>query len=410
MSIFIYEAVDEDGGVVNSEINAVDSEEAVALLTQKRLIPIKIISKSGPGSRVQLLPFSSRNLFENFSSQDKIILIRNLAATVKSGLSLNEALEILISDSNKKVVKKFLLEAQNSIQNGQPLSRTFEANSRYFSPLFIGMIKAGEASGHLGEALEELSHYLLREYKLVKKVKSALAYPLILMTTSIGIVILMLVFVLPRLSKTFTQNNIKLPFLTQVLVSLSNLITYNFWFDFLFVAALVGIVVYFKKNAQGKKVIAYLTFKIPVVRSLVKKIILVRFSRTLGGLVDSSLSISESLNLSARSLGNSRYEKVLNGVDEDLKNGIPLSKSLRKNEDLFPKILISLIGVGEKTGSLGKVLKSFAEFYEDDVDSALKDLTTFLEPALLLFMGLTVGIIALAILLPVYSMVGSFKY
>jgi type II secretory pathway component PulF len=409
MSLFIYEASNEDGKIITGEINALNDEEAVAVLSQKRLIPIKVELKNGPAG-LSVLPFTSQTIFESFSFQDKIILIRNLAATIKSGLSLNEALDILIADTNKKVVRSFLVEAQTCIQNGQPLSRAFENNIRYFSPLFVGMIKAGEASGRLDEALEELSRHLSREYKLIKKVKSALAYPLILIITSIGIVILMLVFVLPKLSKTFAQNNIKLPLLTRILVDISNFLTWSVWLDALFIGLIIGFIFYLKKTSLGKKIVSYLVFKIPVAKTLVKKIILVRFARTLGGLIDGSLSISEALDLSSKAIGNDIYEKSLVRVASDMKNGIPLSQALRKSEELFPKILISLVGVGEKTGTLGQVLKNFADFYEDDVDDALKDLTTFLEPALLLFMGLTVGMIALAILMPVYQMVGSFKY
>ncbi len=410
MSLFIYEAVNEEGSIVNDEINALNSEEAAAALNQKRLIPVKISLKNARGSELMITPFTSRAIFESFSFQDKIILIRNLTATIKSGLSLNEALDILIADSGKKVVKKFLVDAQTDIQNGQPLSKAFEKNSRYFSPLFIGMIKAGEVSGRLSEALEELSSHLSREYKLIKRVKSALAYPLILVLTSIGIVVLMLVFVLPKLAKTFTQNNIELPLLTRILVQISNFLTYSFWLDLLLVGGLSALIIYFKRTLAGQKFFSHLVFRVPVVNTLVKKIILVRLARTLGGLVDSSLSISEALNLSAKSIGNSRYEKAVAKVDKEIRNGVPLSQALKKEPDLFPRILVSLVGVGEKTGTLGKVLKNFSDFYEDDVDNALKDLTTFLEPALLLFMGLTVGLIALAILMPVYQMVGSFKY
>jgi len=220
----------------------------------------------------------------------------------------------------------------------------------------------------------------------------------------------MLIFVLPRLSKTFTQNNIELPFLTQVLVDISHVITYSFWLDLAVISLAVGAVAYFRKTVAGKKALSYLFSHLPVIKNLAKKIALVRFSRTLGGLIESSLSVSEALQLSSRAIGNIRYERIINDIDIDLKNGIPLSQSLRKSPEFFPKMLISLVGVGEKTGTLGKVLKNFSDFYEDDVDNALKDLTTFLEPMLLLFMGLTVGVISLAILMPVYSMVGTFKY
>ena len=150
MSLFVYEAINEEGRIVVSEINSLNREEVVSVLTQKKLTPIKIELK---GAKSDSGPLASKALFENFSSLDKIILIRNLAATIKAGLSLSEALEILLADANKTVVRQFLLEAQTGVLNGQPLSRIFENNSRYFSPIFVGMIRAGESSGTLDKSL-----------------------------------------------------------------------------------------------------------------------------------------------------------------------------------------------------------------------------------------------------------------
>lgn len=406
MPLFIYEAANKEGKIIMGEANAADSEAVVATLAQKQLLPVKIELKSDFDSH----PLRSKNILERFTPQDRIALIRNLAATIKAGLSLNEALDILISDATKPIVKVFLLDVQLGIQNGQPLSAVFARNERYFPPLFVGMIKAGEASGKLDHALEDLSQHLSKEYKLIRKVKSALAYPLILLISSLGIISMMLIFVLPKLAKSFAQNNIQLPFLTRILVDISNALTYSFLLDLAIVVGLAVFLLYFIKSRRGKKIIAYLSFHLPAVKNLVRKIILVRFSRTLGSLIDSALSISESLNLTANAVSNPNYQAALLHADKEIRNGIPLSVSLKKEPELFPKFLTSLIAVGERTGSTGKVLKNFADFYEDDVDGALKDLTTFLEPLLLLFMGLIVGTIAVAILMPIYQMVGDFNY
>lgn len=406
MSLFIYEAINEDGRIVTSEINSSNREEVILTLAQKKLTPIKIELK---GSKSDKTGLASKAIFERFTVLDKIVLIRNLSATIKAGLSLSESLEIILADTNKKVVRKFLLEAQTGVLNGQPLSRVFENNSRYFSPIFVGMIRAGESSGRLDKSLLELNRHINREYKLVKKVKAALTYPAILVVASLGIVIVMLTFVLPRLTKSFAQNNVKLPLLTQILVNISNALIYSPLLDVLAVAGLVAFAMYFRKSKFGKRVLSYLTFKIPVVNNLVKKIVLVRFSRTLGGLISGALSISESLVLTAKAVGNDRYEAAILRANDEIKNGIPLSQALKNNPKLFPNFLTSLVAVGEKTGSLDVVLKNFATFYEDDVNNALKDLTTFLEPLLLLFMGLVVGLIAVSILLPIYQMVGSFN-
>lgn len=406
MSLYIYEAVTEDGRIVKSEINSLNKEEVVSVLSQKGLTPVKIELKSADSKTVSI---GTTAIFESFNSLDRIILIRNLAATIKAGLSISEALEIMVSDASKGVVKKFLQEAQLGVQNGQPLSNIFEKHSKTFSPIFIGMIRAGESSGTLDKSLEELNRHLDREHKMIKDIKGALTYPLILIVMTIAIVIVMLTFVLPKLSKSFIQNNIELPLMTKILVDISNALIYSPILDVLIVAAFIGFFMYFRKTSSGKRLISRFLFKIPVVKNLIKKIMLVRFSRTLGSLLSGALSISESLNLTAKAVGNEKFEAAILSADADIKNGIPLSSALRNNSSLFPNFLVSLVAVGEKTGTLDKVLKDFANFYEDDVSSALKDLTTFLEPVLLLFMGVVVGLIAVAILLPIYSMVGTFN-
>lgn len=406
MSLFVYEAIGEDGQIVVSEMNSLNREEVVATLTQKKLTPIKIDLKGGATGKGNL---SSQAIFESFTPLDKIILIRNLAATIKAGLSLSESLDILLADASKNVVRKFLIEARTGVLNGQPLSRIFENNNKYFSPIFVGMIKAGESSGTMDKSLTELNRHLNREYKLIKKVKAALTYPAILVVASLGIVVVMLTFVLPRLSKSFAQNNIELPLLTKILVAASNALTFSPVLDVAIVLGLIGFITYFRKTKIGKRTLSYLSFKIPVVNNLVKKIMLVRFSRTLGGLIGSALSISEALTLTAKAVGNDHYEEAILTANDEIKNGISLSQALKDNPKLFPGFLTSLVAVGERTGTLDVVLKNFSNFYEDDVNNALKDLTTYLEPLLLLFMGLVVGLIAVSILLPIYQMVGQFN-
>jgi type IV pilus assembly protein PilC len=194
-----------------------------------------------------------------------------------------------------------------------------------------------------------------------------------------------------------------------MLVNISNALTFSPLLDIAIVGGFVAFVMYFRKTEGGKKFISRALFKIPVVKNLVKKIMLVRFSRTLGSLISSAMSISESLNLTARAVGNEVYEEAILKADGEIKNGIALSQALKNNQKLFPNFLISLVAVGEKTGTLDKVLKNLSDFYEDDVSSALKSLTTLLEPLLLLFMGLIVGLIAVSILMPIYSMVGTFN-
>lgn len=404
MPIYIYEATNKENETVNGELAASSQEEAMALLTKKKLTPNKIELKEDAKFSLDF----SFGFLERLTALDRIILIRNLAATIKAGLSILEALEILIADATKKIVKKILVETRINVQNGQPLSQTFEQYHKYFPSIFVGLVKAGERSGQLDKTLDELSRHMSKEYNLVKKVKSALAYPVILLAASVGIVVLLLTFVLPRLTRTFNQSQVELPLLTRLLIKISQVLTYSLWLDLAVVGGLIGFFVYFRRTEAGKRFFSRAALFTPLARNLVKKVILVRFTRTLGSLIASALPIVEALELSAKVVGNHLYKKAILGAAEEIRSGIALSEALRKHEQLFPRFLTSLIAVGERTGTLENVLKTFADFYEEEVDGALKDLTTILEPLLLLFMGLVVGVIALAILLPIYQLVGKF--
>ncbi|MBI5077803.1 MAG: type II secretion system F family protein [Candidatus Yonathbacteria bacterium] len=404
MAIFIYEVYNSDGAIVRGEYEAITRDEVVEYLLRRDLTPISVTPLSGGKKRFNL----SITFFEKITPVDILFLVRNLSATVKAGLSIVEALDILIADTEKKVMKNMLREVQASVKNGQPLSSGFENYANAFPPIFLGMLRAGESSGQLDRTLDELAKYLAKEFALRSKVKSALMYPIILLVASIGVVSLLLIFVLPRLTKAFESSGVKLPLVTKFFLSLSNMMTYSFLLDGAILIFLIWFFLYFRTTRIGKKFFFWFISHIPVASELVKKVALVRFSRTLGNLMASGLSAVGSLESSAHSIGNQKYETAILAVVDDVKNGVSISDALVKFPELFPRLLESLTIVGERTGSLSSILITFSDFYEEDVDNKLKDLTAVLEPVLLLIMGLLVGSIAFSIILPIYQLVGHF--
>lgn len=404
MTTFIYEAYNKEGVIVHGEYEAVNRDEAVEHLVKRDLTPVSVetIRARGDGG---ILAF---NFFERLSPVDVMFLVRNLSTTVKAGLSVVEALDILIADAEKKLMKRVLREAQAMIKNGQPLSSGFEAYRDSFPPIFMGMLRAGELSGQLDKTLAELGRYLSKEYGLRSKVKSALTYPIILLVASGGVMTLLLVFVLPRLTSSFAASGVKLPFITQIFLGISKMITWSFTLDLVFVAGFIWFFTYFRKTNMGKRFFFWVIARTPVASELVKKVALVRFARTFGNLIGSGISAIEALDLSSKSIGNLPYELAIKNAILAVENGSPISEAISKFPHLFPRLLISLIVVGERTGSLHEILGTFADFYEEEVDNTLKDLTSILEPALLLIMGLLVGAIAVSIILPIYQLVGHF--
>lgn len=404
MPIFIYEGYNRDGAIVRGEYEA-DTRDSVAdYMLRRDLTPVSINSVGGSTTGLSV----SISLFEKITSVDILFLVRNLSATVKAGLSIVEALDILIADTEKKIMKDTLTEVQARVKNGQPLSAGFENYKNDFPPVFLGMLRAGETSGQLAHTLAELSQYLSKEFALRAKVKSALMYPVILLSASVGVVSLLLIFVLPRLTKAFASSGVELPWVTKFFLGLSSMLTYSFILDGVVLVFFIWFFLYFRTTRTGKEFFFWIISHIPVASELVKKVALVRFTRTLGNLMSSGLSAVASLESSANSIGNQKYQMAINAVVDHVKNGISISDALSRFPDLFPRLLVSLATVGERTGSLSEILVTFSDFYEEDVDNKLKDLTAVLEPALLLIMGILVGSIAFSIILPIYQLVGHF--
>lgn len=405
MSTFTYEAYDKENKVVRGEHEASSDKEVMEYLVNHFLTPVSIKPIQSRNKSEGIL---SIELFSRVNSVDIMFLVRNLATTTLAGLSIVESLDILIKDTEKKLMKRILEGVEAIIKNGKSLSSGFEAYKDSFPPIFFGMIKAGEVSGQLNKTLPELARYLSKEYTLRGRVKSALTYPVILLVASTIVVVLMLIFVLPRLAKSFTQSDVSLPWITKVFLGISQALTWSLTLDAILLIGITSFFIYFRTTKIGKSFFFFIISHTPVARDLIKKIALVRFTRTLGNLIGSGLSVIEAIEISSQSINNQNYTYTLEKVITDIKNGISISESLEKYPKVFPRLLVSLVSVGERTGSLQKILDTFADFYEEEVDNTLKELTSVLEPVLLLIMGLMIGAIAISIILPIYQLVGHF--
>jgi type IV pilus assembly protein PilC len=401
MATFIYEATDARGLVTRGEHESRDRGETFEFLRRRGLTPLSIERLHS-----RRLIFS-RSLFGRVTTLDVLFLMRNLAAMLAAGLSIDESLGILIEDSEKERVRKLLERLRSGIENGTPLSRVFE-KERAFPSVFIGMIKAGELSGRLDKTFGELSALMTKEHDLKQKVRAALTYPLVLLVASVGVVTLLLVFVMPKLTKAFESGGVELPLLTRFFMAVSSALTWN-------IPVTLGVLVFgtlalvrFRKVRAVRAATAAFLARAPLFKEVVIKVALTRFTRTFGNLIGSGISVLEALELTAESVGNRNFETALRSGAKEVERGVALSDALRRTK-VFPKVVISLIAVGEKTGSLSAVLVSLSSFYEDEVDSSLKTLTSLLEPVLLLVMGLVVGSIAISILMPIYQLVGRFS-
>ena len=406
--IFIYRALNKDGHQQEGEVQAESRGMAIEYLQREKLTPL-FIEKIG---YVEKKKFSLLNLLllgGGIDASDRIFLTRHLSAILKSGISLSEALEILGEDTSKPIFKKILSAAKMNLERGQPLSSTLESYSQYFSPVFIGLVKAGEVSGTLEETLEGLGDQLRRDYEMKKRVQSAMIYPAILLSASLLIVVLLLTFIMPRLTKALLQAKVSLPWITRFLIGLSQIFSSNPILT-LFIFILLSVSFLFLiKSKFGKKIIIRALEKMPISGNLIKKLALVRFSRTFRNLLASGLSAFESLDITAKTIGIQSYETALLNIREEIKKGATISSSFKERREFFPQLVISIIAVGEKTGTLEKSLVTIADYYDEEADRILKNIVSLIEPALLVVMGIVIASIALSILLPIYQLVSSFK-
>lgn len=401
--MFIYEATDSKGKIVTGEITAVTEKEAMHYLGRQGLIPIVLTNKSEKGGSDSDESFS---FFDSINTVDRLFLIRNLSTMLKAGLSFNEAVDILSQDTDRPPLRKFLLKVQRNLQNGLPLSFTLDQYRVSFPPVFIGMVKAGEASGKLADSLTDLNQYLSREYALASKVKGAMVYPVILMFAATLVITLLLVFVLPKLTESFASSGTELPGLTKFFVAISNVLTISPLLDFAVIFGLIGGFITLRRTEKGRIMLSTIASKIPGIREVVKKVALIRFARVFGTLLASGVSAIESLELTGNAVGSKQYKNALMGITEEIKSGVQFSVAIGKYPKLFPLLLVNLVMVGERTGTLEHILRTYGDFMDEEVDGTLKRVTSAIEPILLMVMGIVVGAIAVAIMLPIFKLVG----
>lgn len=400
---FKYIASQPDGSIVESEVDATSKAEVLNYLINRGLKPVSIkpvakdlIEKAGIfGGRINLT--------------DQIFISKYLALMLKIGMGLLQAVNILIEDFDKRVVKSLLLEVRTGIEKGQPFYLTFARYPKVFSQVYINLIKAGEASGNLEVVFENLSTSLTKEKALKDQIRGALIYPILLLSLSILILIFLVTFAIPKIAGVFLESGFKPPLFSRVVFSVG-LFFGKYWVFILGGGALVIFSLFYLYNFSilFRKLITSSLQELPVVKKLAKKIALQRFAATLSPLIRAGLPLTESLEITAEAVSQVELKDALLRISrEGLARGLTVGEAF-KREPFFPKTVINLVAISEKAGHLEDVLSTLADFYIGEVDNALKTLVAFLEPVLLLFIGVIIGGIALAIIIPIYQLTTQF--
>jgi type IV pilus assembly protein PilC len=401
MPVFTYKGTNRSGASVAGEMTASNKTELQSLLRRQQITPTRMSEK---GKEFNLPSFGG-----GVDSKELAIFTRQFSVMIDAGLPLVQCLEILASQQENKTFQKVLSGTRGSVEGGSTLSAAMKHYPKVFDPLYTNMVEAGETGGILDTILQRLSTYIEKNVKLQRAVKSALVYPIGVLTIAAGVIILLLWKVVPVFATLFAGLGVDLPLPTRVVIGLSHFV--GSIFGFLIFVAVAGFVVGLKVwhgTAQGRLAIDTVILKLPILGILMRKIAVARFTRTLGTLISSGVPILEGLDITAKTSGNAVIEKALTQVRKSLEEGKSLTEPLRESE-VFPGMVTQMIAVGEQTGAMDAMLQKIADFYEEEVDAAVKDLLTALEPIMIVFLGLVVGGVVISMYLPLFSLIGKLS-
>lgn len=338
--------------------------------------------------------------FNRISFQDKVVFTRQLATMLESGIHLTQALGIVRQQVRNQYFISVINRIETGLQEGVSLSNNLAKFPNIFDRVYLNVVRAGEASGQLDKVLKELANQLEQEGEFKNKIRNALIYPTFIMVAMIGVAILTTVKIIPQLEQVFTESAVELPVSTKVVIFISNLIIHR-WF--LIILVLIGIIVfvqYFLRSSQGQLLIDHLQVIDPT--GLSQKVLMARFTRTLGMLLTAGVPIVEALHIVADVMSNRYYAQALNTVALDLERGIPMSSPLSK-DTIFPAYIAQMVLIGEQTGKIDQVLMGIAKHYEELTDTAFKTITTIFEPVVIVLIGIGVGVLVFSIIVPIYQ-------
>jgi len=401
MKLFNYKAKDKSNELVTGEVEATDERHAAKLVRERGLIVLTI--KPVRESIFRII----KKLKGRITSSDIASFTRQLSTMINAGLPITEALHILrnqLKGSIQKVVATILAD----IEGGESLSSSLEKHKKVFSSTYIALIKSGEVGGVLDEVLASLADNIEKQQEFKGKVKGALIYPAIIVIGMFAVSLIMMIFVMPRLTSLYQDFNAELPLPTKILIGTSNFV-FKFW---PLVLVLIGSGLYgfslYRKTPKGRRKIDELIFKIPIFGSLQRQIILTDLTRTLSLMSGAGVSILEALNITAEVVGNVVISEALKDAAIQVEKGFPVAFSFARHPDAFPYILSQMVAVGEETGKMEEVLKKISHVFEIESNEQVKGLTAAIEPLIMIVLGLGVGFLVIAVILPIYNLTSSF--
>jgi len=396
MPSFEWKGRDRDGSS-QSGVLIGDSKDAVVAALRRQQIVVTTVKEKG--KEIALPKFGG-----GINQKSIAVFTRQFSVMIDAGLPLVQCLDILGQQQDNKAFQKVILQVRQDVESGSSLHEALRKHPQAFNDLYVHMVAAGEAGGILDTILQRLANYIEKSVKLKGQVRSALVYPVAVITIAIVVIYIILWKVIPVFASLFESLGTQLPFLTQVIVNLSRFIGRFWWLIGLVVFGGIFAIRQYYQTDAGRYQIDKLMLKLPIIGVLLRKIAVARFCRTLGTLLSSGVAILESLEITARTSGNAVIEEAILKVRKDVEEGKSLAEPLARTEQ-FPPMVCQMVGVGEQTGAMDTMLSKIADFYEDEVDAAVDGMMALLEPVMISFLGVVIGTIVVAMYLPMFSLI-----
>jgi type IV pilus assembly protein PilC len=404
--LYKYTAKDNTGKAANGELYAANHAAAVAELNQRGLTPITLMQAkdnqsnkpAGLNALFSTLPFTNR-----VKTQDKVIFSRQLATMVAAGVPIARSLNILQEQTESPKVKQMAADLAKQVEGGQSLAKAMASHPDIISHVYVSMVRAGEAGGILDDVLDRLAEQEEKDAEIRSKVKSALMYPAVVSVVTVVAFFFLMIVIVPQLSSVFSDMGAQLPVYTQVMLAISAFLV-NFWYVILGLV-IVGVVFFrlWHSTPNGRRIIDKALLKSPIFGKIIVKVNTARFARTFGSLMFAGTPLLDALDVTKSALNNSIFQREINAIAIEVKNGRALSTELHESKN-FPPIVGQMVAIGEETGKLNEILVKLATFYEREVDDVVSGLTSVIEPILILVLGGMVGFIAVSVIGPISSL------
>lgn len=401
--LFSYRALDTDGHERSGTVEALSMDVAVSTLQRRGLI----VSAIEPSEKKSILSLDI-GFFNTVSNKEVVILSRQIATLFEAQVSALRIFRLLATEVDNKYLAQILTQVADDLQGGSPISKALARHPKVFTNFYVNMVRSGEESGKLSETFVYLADYLDRTYEVINKAQNALIYPAFVVITFIVVMILMLTLVIPNISKILLDSGQDIPLYTRIVIGISDFIV-NYGAFFLIALVVAGFFAFRSlKTPSGGLFFDQLKLGVPYVGDLYEKLYLSRIADNLSTMLASGVPVVEAVEITASVVGSATYEGVLKEVGDDVKGGLSISDALGKHPEI-PGIMIAMIKVGEETGELGNILSTLAKFYQREVSTAVDTLVDLIEPLMIVFLGLGVGTLLAAVLIPIYNLAGSIS-